>query len=71
VQGNLDPAVLLAPADVIRRGVAGVLARAGGRPGHIFNLGHGLHPQTPLDGVYRAVEYVRELSARPGAMAAR
>ena len=61
VQGNLDPAVLLGPPETIRKAVADVLARAEGRPGHIFNLGHGLHPQTPVDGVYRAVEYVREL----------
>lgn len=59
VQGNLDPAVLLAPPDVLARAVDDVLARAGGRPGHIFNLGHGLHPQTPLDAVYRVVERVR------------
>lgn len=65
IQGNLDPAVLFAPAGVIRGAVGDVLRRAEGRPGHIFNLGHGIHPQTPLDGVYRAVEAVRELSARP------
>jgi uroporphyrinogen decarboxylase len=64
IQGNLDPAVLLGPDDVIRRGVADVLSRADGRPGHIFNLGHGLHPQTPLDGVSRVVEYVHELGTR-------
>ncbi len=63
VQGNLDPAVLLGPPEAIKRAVGDVLSRAKGRPGHIFNLGHGLHPQTPLDGVYRAVEYVRELGA--------
>ncbi len=63
VQGNLDPAVLFAPPDYIRNRIDYVLERAGGRPGHIFNLGHGLHPKTPLDNVQRAVEYVRELSA--------
>jgi uroporphyrinogen decarboxylase len=62
VQGNLDPAVLLGPPDAIRDAVSDVLTRAGGRPGHIFNLGHGLHPQTPLDGVYKVVEYVREFA---------
>lgn len=62
VQGNLDPAVLFAPPDYIRTRVSDVLARAGGRAGHIFNLGHGLHPRTPLGNVQRAVEYVRELS---------
>ncbi|MGI8547940.1 MAG: uroporphyrinogen decarboxylase [Gemmatimonadaceae bacterium] len=63
VQGNLDPAVLFAPAGYIRGRVADVLDRAADRPGHIFNLGHGLHPKTPLENVQRAVEYVREISA--------
>jgi uroporphyrinogen decarboxylase len=65
IQGNLDPALLLAPHDVIERGVRDVLARAEGRPGHIFNLGHGLHPSTPVDGIAHAVACVRELSANP------
>jgi len=64
IQGNLDPAVLLAPRGVIDDAVKNVLARAEGRAGHIFNLGHGLHPTTPLEGVQRAVEAVREFSAR-------
>lgn len=64
VQGNLDPGVLFAPADYVRERVADVLRRADGRPGHIFNLGHGLHPQTPLDNVARTVELVHELSAQ-------
>lgn len=64
IQGNLDPVALFAPADAIRAAVGDVIRRAGGRPGHIFNLGHGLHPQTPLDGVYRAIEAVREQSTR-------
>jgi uroporphyrinogen decarboxylase len=46
VQGNLDPAVLLGPWDRVESGARDVLARAGGRPGHIFNLGHGVLPQT-------------------------
>jgi uroporphyrinogen decarboxylase len=70
IQGNLDPAVLMAPRGAIRAAVQDVLDRAGGRPGHIFNLGHGLHPQTPLDGVYAAIEAVRELGTRSGAGAA-
>jgi uroporphyrinogen decarboxylase len=65
IQGNLDPAVLLAPAAVIDAAVKDVLARAANKPGHIFNLGHGLHPQTAVEGVQRAVEAVREFSARP------
>jgi uroporphyrinogen decarboxylase len=59
VQGNLDPTVLLGSPEVIEREVSDVLRRAGGRPGHIFNLGHGLLPQTPLSGVERVLECVR------------
>ena len=64
VQGNLDPAVLFAPESYVRERVGDVLRRTGGRAGHLFNLGHGLHPQTPVATVQRAVEYVHELSAR-------
>jgi uroporphyrinogen decarboxylase len=59
IQGNLDPTVLLAPPAVIDREVADVMRRAGGRPGHIFNLGHGLLPTTPIAGIERAIEAVR------------
>ena len=48
VQGNLDPAVLLAPGDVVQGQAREVLRLAGGRPGHVFNLGHGVLPETPL-----------------------
>jgi uroporphyrinogen decarboxylase len=65
VQGNLDPAVLLARPAFIRTRVQDILARAGGRPGHIFNLGHGVLPETPVDHVRALVEMVHELSARP------
>jgi uroporphyrinogen decarboxylase len=58
VQGNLDPAVLLAPVDEIERRTADVLRRGGGR-GHIFNLGHGIYPQTPIEGVEALVRTVR------------
>ena len=64
IQGNLDPAVLLAPPAVIRDQVKAVLDRAGGRPGHIFNLGHGIHQATPVDHVRALVDIVHELSAR-------
>jgi uroporphyrinogen decarboxylase len=64
VQGNLDPAALLAGPAVIRERVKAILARAGGRPGHIFNLGHGVHQQTPVAHVQALVEMVHELSAR-------
>jgi uroporphyrinogen decarboxylase len=63
VQGNLDPAALLAPIPEIRRRVAAILGQAGGRPGHIFNLGHGVLPQTPVDHVRALVDAVHELSA--------
>jgi uroporphyrinogen decarboxylase len=64
VQGNLDPVALFAPPDEIRRRVAGILARAGGRPGHIFNLGHGVLPDTPVEHVAAMIDAVHELSAR-------
>ena len=64
VQGNLDPATLLAPPAEIRRRVRTILDRAGGRPGHIFNLGHGVLPETPVDHVIALVDAVHELSAR-------
>jgi len=60
VQGNLDPVVLLADRDTVRRRVREVLASAGGRPGHIFNLGHGILPQTPVENVLELVAAVKE-----------
>jgi uroporphyrinogen decarboxylase len=62
VQGNLDPAVLLAGRDDVRRRAQCVLDEAGGRPGHIFNLGHGVLPQTPVDNAIALVEAVHEIS---------
>jgi uroporphyrinogen decarboxylase len=64
VQGNLDPAVLLASPARIRESVHRILDRAGGRPGHIFNLGHGVLPETPVDHVIALVDIVHELSKR-------
>lgn len=64
VQGNLDPAVLLTTPDEIRRQVKNVLDQAGGRPGHIFNLGHGVHKETPVENAIALVEAVKELSAK-------
>jgi uroporphyrinogen decarboxylase len=58
IQGNLDPAVLTAPWDVVQAGAEDVLQRAGGRPGHIFNLGHGVLPSTPPEALERLVELV-------------
>lgn len=60
VQGNLDPLVLLAPLDEIRRRAQDVIDRAAGRLGHIFNLGHGILPQTPVDNVRALIDYVHE-----------
>ena len=62
VQGNLDPVALLAPWRELRPRIDDVLDRAGARPGHIFNVGHGLLPETPPDNVRRLVEHVRERS---------
>ena len=64
VQGNLDPSVLLADPDVIRERAAQVLDQAGGRPGHIFNLGHGIIKETPVENAIALVETVKELSQR-------
>ena len=63
VQGNLDPIALFAPEDVLRAKVHEVLDAAAGRPGHIFNLGHGIVPGTPVDNVIRVVDWVKELSS--------
>ena len=63
VQGNLDPITLFAPEDVLKERVREVLDAAAGRPGHIFNLGHGIVPRTPVENVIRVVEWVKELSA--------
>ena len=64
VQGNLDPAVLLADPSEIRPRVRAILGRAAGRPGHIFNLGHGVLPETPVDHAVALVDMVHELSKR-------
>jgi uroporphyrinogen decarboxylase len=64
VQGNLDPIVLLSSPDTIRARVREVLAAAGDRPGHIFNLGHGIHKETPPENVQVLVDTVREESHR-------
>jgi len=64
VQGNLDPAVLLTDRETIRRRAKEVLDRAAGRPGHIFNLGHGVLQPTPVENVLCLIEAVREFSTR-------
>jgi uroporphyrinogen decarboxylase len=64
VQGNLDPVLLFADQKELRRRTEKVLRQAGGRPGHIFNLGHGILPETPVENVRALVEFVRELSGK-------
>ncbi len=63
IQGNLDPTALFAPTEVLEHLVLRVLRQADGRPGHIFNLGHGILPGTPVENVRVVVELVHELSA--------
>lgn len=63
IQGNLDPAVLFAPLPEIKKRVTDILRRAQGRPGHIFNLGHGILQNTPVDSLKAVVDMVHELSA--------
>jgi uroporphyrinogen decarboxylase len=60
IQGNLDPAVLFAPLSELRARVHELLKRTGSRPGHIFNLGHGILPETPVENVRAVVQFVRE-----------
>jgi uroporphyrinogen decarboxylase len=60
IQGNLDPTVLLGPLDRIMAAADDVLERAGGRPGHIFNLGHGILPTTPVEHVQALARYVHQ-----------
>jgi uroporphyrinogen decarboxylase len=62
VQGNLDPIALFAPEELLKAKVREVLLAAAGRPGHIFNLGHGIVPGTPVESVIRVVEWVKEFS---------
>jgi uroporphyrinogen-III decarboxylase len=64
VQGNLDPLVLLSSQGEIRRRAKEVLDQAAGRPGHIFNLGHGVVQQTPVENAIALVDAVHELSRK-------
>jgi len=63
IQGNLDPIALFAPWPDLRQRAQKVLDQAGRRPGHIFNLGHGILPETPVDNVRRLVDFVHEYAA--------
>lgn len=60
IQGNMDQMALLGPPDFIAASAEKVLRQANGRPGHIFNLGHGLYPETPVDNILRLIDVVRE-----------
>jgi uroporphyrinogen decarboxylase len=64
IQGNLDPAALLAPGEAIDGEVRAVLARAAARDGHVFNLGHGVLPMTPVEALQRVVDLVHAQSER-------
>jgi len=64
IQGNLDPLVLLGGPDLIEKEVKRILDEAGGRPGHIFNLGHGILPNTPVDHVAFLIETVHRYSSK-------
>ncbi|MFP5225706.1 MAG: uroporphyrinogen decarboxylase [Actinomycetota bacterium] len=64
VQGNLDPAVLLGPPDLVRARAHDILRRANGKPGHIFNLGHGVLPESPLDNLKLLVDTVHGYEVR-------
>jgi uroporphyrinogen decarboxylase len=66
IQGNLDPAALLGPWEVVERKARDVLARAGDRDGHVFNLGHGVLPGTPVEHLQRLVDLVHEETVRAG-----
>jgi uroporphyrinogen decarboxylase len=65
VQGNLDPVVLCSDWKQVEAGAKDILDRVVGRPGHIFNLGHGILPETPVENVKALVSFVQEYSAKP------
>jgi len=64
IQGNMDPAVLFAPRNIMQEKVKDILDRAGNRPGHIFNLGHGIHKESNVEDVIALIEAVHEYSRR-------
>jgi uroporphyrinogen decarboxylase len=64
VQGNLDPTLLLGAPDKLLTGVDDVLRRAGNRPGHLFNLGHGILPETPMEHVQAVIDHVHSRTKR-------
>ena len=64
LQGNLDPAALFAPPERVREAARKVLDSFGAAPGHVFNLGHGIQPQTPVESVAALVDEVHTYSTR-------
>ena len=64
IMGNLDPVTLFSSTNLIRAHAKRILGQAGGRPGHIFNLGHGILPETPVENVVALVDMVHEMSAK-------
>jgi uroporphyrinogen decarboxylase len=64
IQGNLDPAACLAPWEAVEAKALAVLRRASGRPGHVFNLGHGVLPRTKVETLQRLVDLVHERTER-------
>jgi len=66
VQGNLDPVILFAPVSEIKKQAVRILDNVKGRPGHIFNLGHGILQHTPVEHVAALIDFVHEYSARDG-----
>ncbi len=64
VQGNLDPTLLLGPTDRLLEQATRILRQANGRPGHIFNLGHGILPETPVENVQLLADFIHNQSAR-------
>jgi len=71
IQGNLDPVLLFASQKELYARTEEIMRQAAGRPGHIFNLGHGILPETPVDNVRALVGFVRELSAKYAVAGAR
>jgi uroporphyrinogen decarboxylase len=66
VQGNLDPVLLFAEWNQLKSRAQNILEKAAGRPGHIFNLGHGILPETPVEHVKDLAHFVQEYSATSG-----
>jgi len=64
IQGNLDPTLLFGPVNRLEERVKRILQQSEGRPGHIFNLGHGVLPKTPVENVQAVVEFIHSRTAK-------